>query len=361
MGLIGDVMSFPYMVVFFLSWIMASLVRPLIAASLALALTKPFAAIAKFQMTVKAFQYLAMCNDKKWKQPPEDPKSFFPDLEDAKIEKKMIVFVRHGESTWNDTFNKGDRSKVKFILFFIPNVFKAIFMEWYFFVTGQSNESWFYDSPLSEKGLGQALGVQTFLQQDLSFQTPKEKEFIDIMLGNTPSQLVSSNLRRAISTMAVGFQDRFSQKKSDQMIILPQLQEVSRNPDALCITPPYGKLSLAYTDPRYLAEIFENQTNTTKHFGNKPVDTNGLKRLQAFCKVAFEEIDSQNIVAAGHSLWFRSFFRTYLPRDLDHIAKKKKIVNGGCVGFALWRIKTGEKEYQYMVDPKSVTILHRGF
>eukprot|EP00978_Attheya_sp_CCMP212_P006476 scaffold14838_cov45-Attheya_sp.AAC.4 len=61
-----------------------------------------------FVMTVT---YLALCHDKKWTEPKEDPDSFFVDSEDKTIEKKTIIFVRHGESTWNDTFNKGDRSK----------------------------------------------------------------------------------------------------------------------------------------------------------------------------------------------------------------------------------------------------------
>ena len=278
------------------------------------------------------------------------------------FESKTVIFVRHGESTWNDTFNKGGRKTMSFILNFIPNLIYAVFVEWYFFVSGQDNESWFYDSPLSEKGLGQAEGVHSFLQTSLEYTTPREAELIRLMLGTSKtasSQLVSSNLRRAISTTAIGFQDRLS-RTGDSILILPQLQEISRNPDALSITPAHGKVVASWTDPDYLKPVLSKQIDTSMHTGNKPINSNGLKRMQDFCRVVFDDIDKDCIVAGGHSLWFRSFFRTYLPRSLDHAAKKKKLINGGCVGFVLKRVttKTGK---EYMIDPSSITVLHGGF
>lgn len=332
---------------------------PLLLVSLFAFLFQPVASIKKLKLCVTTVQYLLCCNDKKWKQPKEDPLSFFQGAADGDMETKTIIFIRHGESTWNDTFNKGDRSKLNFILYFIPNLVYAACVEWYMFLTGQDEESWFYDSPLSEKGLGQALGVHAFLQSSHTYKTPREVELIRIMLNG--SQLVSSNLRRAISTMAIGLQERLS-RTGDSMLILPELQEISRNPDALSITPPHGTVIPAWTDPDYLKPILTKHVDTTMHTGNKPIDSNGLKRMQAFCKVAFEDIDNKCIVACGHSLWYRSFFRTYLPRELDHVAKRKKLVNGGCVGFVLKRVSIDSgKHYEYMIDPSSVTILHGGF
>lgn len=154
---------------------------------------------------------------------------------------------------------------MKFIQNFIPNLVYAACVEWYFFLTGQEEESWFYDSPLSEKGLGQALGVHSFLQSSLEYKTPREAEFIRIMLNG--SQLVSSNLRRAISTMAVGLQERLS-RTGDSMLILPELQEISRNPDALSITPPHAPTVIpAWTDPDYLKPILTKHVDTSMHTG----------------------------------------------------------------------------------------------
>ena len=362
MGLIGALMSLPYMILFFAIWLVASLIRPVFFACIVFALTKPVAFARKLQLFVNTVEYLALCNDKKFKAPKEDPQSFFKDFDSKKGDTKTIIFIRHGESTWNDTFNRGDRSKINFILYFIPNLLKALYYEVYFFVTGQDNESWFYDSSLSTKGLNQARGVASFLKDtNLEYVTPKEAELIKLMLGDEPSTLVSSNLRRAISTMAIGFQHRLHKKPDERMLILPQLQEMSRNPDAQCITPAQGKVRLAWTDPHDLETLYAKQIDTKLHTGNKPVDSSGLKRMQDFCKVVFEDLEGDAIIAAGHSLWFRNFFKTFLPHDNDHVSKKKKLINGGCVGFSLLRVSDEATGYQYMIDPKSITVLYGGF
>lgn len=134
----------------------------------------------------------------------------------------------------------------------------------------------------------------------------------------------------------------------------------SFNPDALCITPARGKCELSFTDPKFLKPLFESNIDTSMHTGNKPITTNGLLRLQDFCRVLFEDIKKENVVCAGHSLWFRSFFRTYLPKDFDHISKAKKIQNGGCVGFTLEK-RTTDNGVFYEVDPTSIVVLHIGF
>jgi hypothetical protein len=262
---------------------------------------------------------------------------------------------------------------------FIPNLVQAALTEWYFWASGQANESWFYDAPLSEKGRGQALGVQKYLQTDIQFMPPKEAEFMRLLLGlNTSAdskngtskksasaptaQLVSSNLRRAISTIAIGLGDRLEQDlPEDKIMILPHLQEISRNPDALSITPAHGKVIPAWTDPKSLAAVYDKQIDTSKHTGNKPVNSNGYIRMQAFCKLVFDDIEKDAVIAAGHSLWFRSFFRTYLPSTMEHVSKKKKLINGGIVGFTLQRIITDSGEHHYLIEPKSLTTLHGGF
>ena len=54
------------------------------------------------------------------------------------IQRKTIYFVRHGESTWNDTFNKGKhRSVIVFVLGFIPNLIKALLYELYLLLSGK--------------------------------------------------------------------------------------------------------------------------------------------------------------------------------------------------------------------------------
>jgi hypothetical protein len=281
MGLVGNILSLPYVVLFFALWILHSLARPVFYASIVCLLLNPFNAQRKLLLFFNAFHYMAKCNDKKWVEP--DPHVFSVV---NKVERKTIVFFRHGESLWNETFNKGDRTKFQFYLHFLPGAIKALFFEWFFLVTGQASSSWFYDSPLSDKGKRQAEGVREFLRQDLQYSTPKEARYIRLLLGDPPdgeeekkesegdaprgasSQLVCSNLRRAISTMAIGLKDRLERRlEDDNILIMSELQEISFNPDALCITPAKGKLECTHTDPKYLKPIFDSRVDTSIHTG----------------------------------------------------------------------------------------------
>lgn len=371
-GLIASLCALPYMIAFYAIWIIASLFRPFVVLSTIAFLSNPPAALRKFQLLIDTVKYLAFCSEKKWKKTP-DPSVIFEKYEDNAelIEQKTIIFLRHGESSWNDTFNKGDRKLIKFVQGFVPGLVKAVATEWYFGVAGKANESWFYDAPLSDKGRRQAEDVQKYLQSPDELMLPKEQEYLDILKGTLDkkentinSQLVTSPLRRATATMAVGLQDRFAKAlPDDKMILLPALQEISFNPDALCITLPHAKVLPAWMDPAIVAQIYDKQTDSRLYTGNKPVNGKGIDRLRDFCTLVFTEFASKDaIIAAGHSLWFRSFFRTYLPHSSTHISKKKKLINGGLVGFTLQRLKDPDTgDFHYMIDPTSIAVLHGGF
>ena len=93
----------------------------------------------KSSLCLSAFTYLIFCNDKSWKK-PMDPGSVFGSIlsEGKPVERKTIYFIRHGESTWNDTFNKGKhRSALVFALGFIPGLIKAVSYELYLVLSGK--------------------------------------------------------------------------------------------------------------------------------------------------------------------------------------------------------------------------------
>ena len=61
----------------------------------------------RVRLTVLGVAYFFLCHDKKWKK-PQDPEACFGQVTaseqakaDAKYETRTVVFVRHGESTWN--------------------------------------------------------------------------------------------------------------------------------------------------------------------------------------------------------------------------------------------------------------------
>ena len=63
---------------------------------------------------------------------------------------KTIVFVRHGESAWNEVFNKGKDPTM------IYRFFRAVFIELMVYL---KQDSWFVDSPLNDEGINQALDL----------------------------------------------------------------------------------------------------------------------------------------------------------------------------------------------------------
>lgn len=68
-----------------------------------------------------------------------------------------------------------------------------------------AQDSWFLDAPLSEVGFAQAQDLRAFIAQG----TQQNSDFSAVMLGTKGrSTIVSSNLRRAISTCVGAMWDR---------------------------------------------------------------------------------------------------------------------------------------------------------
>lgn len=329
-------------------------------------------------MYLRGLLYLLFCNDKSWRKPQCPSITFDPILEAEKegtlvaevVERKTIYFVRHGESTWNDTFNKGShRSQVAFAIGFVPGLIKSVVFELYLILLGKM-DSWFYDSPTSVLGLNQVDELSKFFEsaRDLDESDPVAKHVAVLMAKKDapPSKLVSSSLRRAVTTVAGGFKDRLARRPQEKILILPSLQEISRNPDTLSITPAQTQIQASWIDKGSklcdFQSTFMNQVDMSLHMGNKPVGTNGLKRMRKFCDVIFSSsVTEENVIVGGHSIWFRSFFRTFLPFKENHVGKKKKVVNCGVIAFTLMKVVRESGRSTYMIDPKSVDVVYGGF
>jgi hypothetical protein len=237
--------------------------------------------------------------------------------------------------------------------------------------------SWYVDSPLSSLGLQQVDDLAAFLRSESSLNNsnrPDGNVHIQILRADPDaprSKLISSNLRRAVSTIAGGFSDRLARRPMDKILVLPSLQEISRNPDALCLTPPHTPIQASWLEQQVKAssrqqcdfqDIFNSQTDMSLHTGNKALSTNGLLRMFEFCDFVFGgSISEDYIIVGGHSFFFRSFFQTMLPYSVVHVAKTKKIVNGGIVVFELLKADTKQRGPKYMIDPKTIQVVYGGF
>lgn len=402
-SLMTDLLALPAYLLFHVAWIAHSVRRPLLLVSALCVLSNPRAAIYKLKLTYTSLLYLLLSKDKKWKVPKDrNPSSYFTaDLggsaspsyaaeNGVRYRSKTVILVRHGESTWNDTFNAGDRNKALFVLLFLPNLIYAIVVELYFFVSGKGSDSWFFDSALSKKGVGQGEGLRKFLRKERmrlgsssgggggGGAMKDEERAVKLLLalgeeGDPSSHVVSSNLRRAISTAAIGLADRFAATavngksgKKDDIILIPALQEISRNPDALSILHPGGPVHPTWCDvdiDGLPSGAFSGLVDARYHEGNKSLKSNGLIRLNQFCNDVFDskKLPKDVVIAAGHSLFYRSIFQVYLPRETEHISKKKKLVNGGTVMVTLREATMRDGTREYMIDPRSVVVIYGGF
>jgi len=305
------------------------------------------ATLYKAQLYAQALQYLALSGDNKWKVTDvPDPASF---ADDSKWTKRKVIFVRHGESNWNETFNRGFNP-----IFFIPRVLWACGFELYLLLQGV-RDSWFYDSSLSPLGLKQTESLRKAV-----FGAADHPDLLTLAGKGQPSVIVSSPLRRAMSTAIYGMYDRL-EKDEEKILILPCLQEISRNMDTLPLTPPYANPQPSWIEAAdknaNMVKMYRDRVDVTQYTGNKAVKSTGLARLLAFNQWLFNHGGSNDVVVvSGHSLWFRSFFKTFLARASTHKAKDKKMKN--CAVVSLTVMSDGT---YYKIDEQSITEVHLGF
>lgn len=283
---------------------------------------------------------------------------------------KTIVFIRHGESDWNHVFNKG-------INFGLLKRFVATWIE-EFKVFAQVN-SFFIDSPLNKDGIDQALELRRYIDISHEKMRPTDPNFniVEVLAGKHPSLssvIVSSSLRRAVATTTVSLWSRIS-RNGEKVKILSSLQEISRNVDTYALSPsqkiadlPFSRIAPYCPAYSYTGEQTANGADfdptevfdCTENFGNKLYSFYGILRLRAFAEWCMKRQEDV-IIVGGHSLWFKAFFQTFLPHGVDHISKKKKIVNSGVIAFTLTEATNEQGEKMYRIDPLSIQSVYGGF
>lgn len=238
-------------------------------------------------------------------------------------------------------------------------------------------------------------------------------------------------------------------KEEERAIVLNSLQEITTNPDGLSLTPPYKPVKVFMSrevsalhsfchmpltsSPHFsslqpswfdvkdrsvkaydLVKAYASHLNVSENAGNKPLTSNGLQRMTEFNKVwegekekiwrcssvfpstqwLFDpELQCDTVIVVGHSLWFRSYFATFLPHDVKvgsavqlriksislelkivplalkplavaAAAKKQKMCNGGIVAFDVVQktIQIGNAQKTVvMIAPDSVEVVHGRF
>lgn len=259
-----------------------------------------------------------------------------------------IIFVRHGESVWNYVFNRG------FGPSFLVRLVRVTLHELYLLPW---DDSAYLDSPLSELGIQQCADLQKFLRNPAAGLDPAaEADFAALTAGEGRTLLISSQLRRAVSTIAIALSDRL-ERSNESVLLHSSCQEISRNFDTMALAPAScaPRLDRA-TELRAPKASFDGSANK----GNKGLRFRGADRLKHFARWAADRPES-TIVVAGHSLWFRSFFQVYLAEGAEHVCTKRKLVNCGVVGFTLQVSHDADNEERHRIDPASISVVYGGF
>mmetsp|Transcript_27016 Transcript_27016/g.27255 ORF Transcript_27016/g.27255 Transcript_27016/m.27255 type:complete len:351 (+) Transcript_27016:110-1162(+) len=343
-SLIRDVVPFCSVVVLTVAWIFSSRPNENIKAKTLL---------RKLNMYMEGFFFMVLSKDSKGLGPKKNPD---PDeILGTQTTIKRIIFIRHGESEWNDIFNKG--KDIGMLVRFLKAWYKEITFLF-------SMDSVFLDSQLNLEGTTQAKELGNYLEStEDSKLSEKERDIIKILRGESEtSVIVSSNLRRAISTTTIALWPRI-ERTGEKIVILSSLQEVSRNVDTKTVTgyrtvPNLSRLA-DVLDKFGKPFLSENVFEVSENHGNKKSSFYGIKRLKAFNEWVFKR-NEDNIIVGGHSLWFKYFFQTFMPFKSNHVAKTQKIANSGIVSFNLHRVELGDGP-RYRIDPESIVVIYGGF
>jgi len=309
----------------------------------------------KLNIWIHGIVHLVFTNETMWKPNKlDDPASL---SECQNVVKKTVIFIRHGESKWNEVFNKGKGVKRFFTAGFFIRLFSAMFWET---IDAVSGDSVFLDSPLSQEGIDQAQSLADFIEKKEQDPDEKVEKYRQILMGEGESIVCTSNLRRAIATTTIGLWPRF-RKGGEQIHVLSTLQESSRNVDTMALSRPDSVPPLSVTQTTLGNEFDTSKVYiTSENKGNKPICQKGKTRMFEFCDWVFNSNGSSVVIAGGHSLWFRNFFKSFLPHASSHPAKKAKIKNGGAVAFTFCMGKLGD-QILYKVEEETIVPVFLGF
>ena len=317
--------------------------------------TMQFGLFTKLFLWLRGIVFLITWREKKGFSKAPDAADFTPADGDAAsrspADERTVVFIRHGESDWNEIFNKE-----KYML--LPRLFLGCLKEW-----GRcchASNSVFLDSPLSEEGCGQAEELERYLTK--TGDPARSRSVKVVREGNQENSIiVASNLRRAIHTGLLALWPRLQANGDEKITLLACLQEMSRNVDTNSITEPNAMPETGVVARRLNgnpAKWLDHSKNT----GNKKMCKSALPRFERFCDFCFEQAPGTAVVVgAGHSLWFQNFFKLYLPKALEHDAKSFKMYNCAAVSLTLCRGKNRHGQRGYYVRASSISPDYLGF
>lgn len=180
-------------------------------------------------------------------------------------------------------------------------------------------------------------------------EKPMSSKYILSLLNGREMKtgVVVSNLRRAISTSILSLYHRLKRRPFEKVYILGCMQEIGLNSDTkpLLFTKNHKPVLSRHekNSPLLVNHNMQNMYDnclSTKYYKGDASDKTQQQRLQEFALWLFAQKKFLHVIAVGHSHWFQSFFRRYLPTDIEENelpanVRKAKIKNCGVVAFRI--------------------------
>ena len=171
--------------------------------------------VRKFWITSESLLFMILSKDGKGIGPkyPHDADR----IHGLPIQRKLVIFIRHGESDWNNIFNKGINP------YLLVRLVKGFIAEAMLFF---KMDSIFLDSPLNTEGIEQAMLLRKFLYERDNTTDDNLKKICSIIRGDEGTSVIaSSTLRRAIATTTLSLWPRL-EKTKEKICVLSNLQEI---------------------------------------------------------------------------------------------------------------------------------------
>lgn len=330
--------------------------------------------------------------------------------------RKKLFFIRHGESVWNAILNKERRG------FLIPRLIACTIWELLLLF---ERDSIILDSPLSPSGVAQSLELRDFLAGGcwetlhqaapassggvtgddvhsksanfLAKRLPAEQDSKGgyEMCGSAGGEVsrenaedpetlyrgpvmsdgltvISSNLRRSISTALIAFRPWLSRtasqdsKRTRKIVVVPSMQESTCNFDGMSLAGRNRASEVSQLE-KLCGESTMTQMYTMNLDTTLCVEESWFRcadplaeKMTNFATWVFDDCKTDNVAAVGHSIWIQRFFNFFLPVGCEHAGQKKKVVNCGALCLEFLDMRKGSVR-EFRIDPKSITMVYGGF
>lgn len=265
-------------------------------------------------------------------------------------EKRTVYFIRHGQSAWNHTFDKS-RGLLRVLL----STIQLVFFEVVFAVT---NDSFMFDTPLSTRGINQALELAKNISESNGLIKENIRKVLMDEEGSNNIKLYTSNLRRAQSTLMLALQKRISEKK-ERVTVLGELEETVGNPDCVSLYTNFGCSTAPCMEVMMVADKVKKYSDILL-----PGDVASAYSLSLYEKMLqfnnriFHEKE-QTLIVCGHSRWIRYYMSIFLPQASNLEYKNRKIGNVDMLRFDVYRKQLNNGDHFYMVDEASVELVYK--